>query len=272
MPAMSSAQRGVAVGADLAASRAVQVLSSGSNNVKGAYVTMLDPTPFASDGLLFQVGDGGTGDFLVDIAIGAAASEQIVFENIQLSRGAGGMQIGHTVYLPFKIPAGVRVAMRCQTSNATSAIDVILELMAGGAFAPLVYERAVTYGAVTADSGGVSVDPGGTIHTKGAWTEIAAATTARIRHLMLCIGNQQNTSRSQGAWLLDIGVGSAGNEAPIVSNLLINSGSSTLDLVSPRVIAFPCDIPAGSRLVARSQSSINDATDRLFDVVAVGIG
>jgi hypothetical protein len=34
---------------------------------------------------------------------------------------------------------------------------------------------------------------------------------------------------------------------------------------------LPVSIPAGSRIAARAQSSINDATDRLFDLEVIGV-
>jgi len=35
---------------------------------------------------------------------------------------------------------------------------------------------------------------------------------------------------------------------------------------------FPVAIPSGSRIAARAQCNISDATDRLFDVAVYGVG
>jgi hypothetical protein len=131
--------------------------------------------------------------------------------------------------------------------------------------------RVTDYGTNTADSGAVSVDPGATINTKGSWTQIVASTTNPIRMLMVGIGNGANATRTAYDWLLDIGIGGSGSEVVILADQHLEAHTSD-DLMSPTFIGpFPCNIPAGTRIAARSQCSGNDAADRLCDVQIYGI-
>jgi hypothetical protein len=57
----------------------------------------------------------------------------------------------------------------------------------------------------------------------------------------------------------------------ILGNLayVVDSG---IDTPEPQYYGFPVSIPKGSRVAARAQCSINDATDRLIDITLIGLG
>ena len=209
-------------------------------------------------------------DVLVDIGVGAAASEQVIVENILTSIGSGFASAQTDVFVPVAVKAGQRLAARCQSSDANGGIEMGVQLCAGDFFSQLGLGRATTYGAVTADSGGTSVDPGGTAHTKGAWSQITASLTNPIRYMLICIGGQNNAVMSSSLNFLDIGVGAAGSEQVIVDDVYLISESGP-DLYQPGVIGRAVSVAAGQRLAARKQCSITDATDRLNDVVIIGI-
>lgn len=90
-----------------------------------------------------------------------------------------------------------------------------------------------------------------TAHTKGAWTQLTAATGFDATGLLLHIGTGYNDTR----YLIDIGVGAAGSETVIVPNLLVGIPSGIC-----HSIFLPLSIPAGVRLAARSQDNFGSST------------
>jgi hypothetical protein len=171
---------------------------------------------------------------------------------------------------PVKIPAGTRISARSQASTGASVVRCSVILFSQGFLPGQPLGIVTTYGAVTADSGGTSIDPGGSANTLGSYVEITATTTYPIRYLAIAIGNQKNGTRSSQSWLVDISVGPA-TETVLISRLALNCSTSP-DSVMPQVFnMMPVNIPAGTRITVRAQSDGIDATDRLFDVVLYGV-
>lgn len=106
---------------------------------------------------------------------------------------------------------------------------------------------AVAEAFAVANGGGVQVIASASINTKGAWAVISAATPWEAHGV--CV---ELTIKSSGAdQLIDIGWGTAGNEHVIIPDILYTGGSSSS---YNRCMWFPIHIPAGVRLVARTQS------------------
>lgn len=271
-PLVEAAQRVENAGANTAASRGTTVTANGSNNVKGNYAELIAATAFEASFILIMLDDQVAAvDYLIDIAVGAGGSEVIIASNLLATGGTGSIVYGAHYMIPIKIPAGSRLAARCQCSTGSSAIRVSALLFGGGFLAPETLSLVTTYGDNTADSGGVSVDPGGTINTKGAYSQITASTTYQIRWLIIAIGNQLNNVRTSQSWLIDIAVGAAASEVVLLPNITLNCSTSP-DIITPQTICMiPIKIPAGTRLSVRAQSDGNDATDRLFDVILYGV-
>lgn len=108
---------------------------------------------------------------------------------------------------------------------------------------------SVAEGEVTASSGGTGVVPGGVAHTKTAWVELVASSSIRADGFVL---DAQIGDVAVADYLIDIGIGGAGSEVAIVSNILWTSGGGD---GAPANAFFPIQIPAGSRIVARAQST-----------------
>lgn len=265
------------IGANTATSRGA-ALPAGGANVKGAWVELTPASPIQADGLLVVISGGlGVGDSLSDIALGAAGAETIIAPNLFASqvRYVGGLDIGSGsfYYLPIAIPAGTRIAAR-QQNRSNVAIYMTVTLVRQSGLASQGLGTVSAYGAVTANSGGTSIDPGAVANTKGAWTELTAATAADIHALALALGGQHNAARTGAGWLLDVGIGAAGAEVVLLpdlsfssSNVFNNIGGLWPSLFGP----IPCYIPAGTRIAARAQCSTTDATDRIFDLIAYGV-
>lgn len=248
------------------------VTAGGSANTKGSYSELDASTDIDADGFYLNILLSFGADFLIDIAIGAPGSEVDVISNLQVSSVAATTIVQEVIdiYIPLRVPAGTRLSARCQATTGSKTCFISGQLARGGRFRELGLSRATTYGANTADSGGTSVDPGATISTKGAYSQLSAAITNPIKYALVCIGNQANAARTDSNFLSDIAIGGAGSESIVIPDLYFRPSSATSTLRPHNFQRFVSPIAAGTRLAARGLCGINDATDRLFDVVVIG--
>lgn len=245
-------------------------LTSGAANAKGSYSQLVASSSFAATFIIVHLKAITSAASLVDIAVGAAASEQVIIPNLLFSVDTIGFPITTVFMFPVSIPSGTRIAARLQSNGASNTLDAVVTLLVSG-FIPSAPLSVVTdYGIVTTDSGGTSVDPGGTANTKGAWSEITASSN-KVDMLSIVFGNQLNAAMATAHWLFDIGIGAAGSETILIPDLMVSSDVGD-DRLSPVSIGpIPVNIPAATRIAVRSQCDIIDATDRLLDVALYGI-
>ena len=269
-----SGQRFETIGVDAANSRGTNITGDASANTKGSWVELVASSAFDVKGIWIDIGFGSLADFLVDIGVGAEGSEQVIISNLYATPGATSgtaLRSATTYCLPISIPVGTRISARSQSTGTGLGIRLTVTLMGLGFASPQPLSRMTTYGAATGDSGGTSIDPGATIQTKGAWVEIIGSSTNKMSALALAIGNQNNAARLSASWLFDISVGAATSEVILIPDLFLASNASG-DMVFPITMGtFPVHVPRGTRIAARAQCSINDATDRLFDLILYGI-
>ena len=250
------------------------VASANAAHTKGSWIEITSATGFDTYLLcvdILAIATSGV-DALFDIGIGAAGSEISIVNNLSFYRSAGGNRVAETYRLPIFVPAGTRISVRLQTGHsATNTIYGNAYCIGGSSlYPPFSGELITTYGANTADSGGISVDSGGTVDTKGLYSQLSASCLG-IKAFFFCIGNQANAARSGYYHMLDISVGGAGVETVVIGDYTLLSDTTT-DMISPTLSpVFPIAIPAGTRIAARASCSGNDATDRLFDVILYGV-
>lgn len=216
------------------------------------------------DGFFLNVHDGTTADTLIDVGIGAAAAEQALIEDIYLcAMTSDGYQNGGSIFIPIKIPKGARVVAR-----STQAISADIVGVKGSAGFMSGFSGALTFGASA--TRGTQISGNASANTKGAWTEMSSSIGKSIRALMLCVGRNGNSSIADAEFLFDIGLGTAGSEQVIVSNLPATT-DSVRDIIIPRWFGpFPFSIPAATRLAARLQTTTTDASDRNMDGILYG--
>lgn len=252
-------------------SNSVLLTAPGSNNTKSAYTQLVASSSFAASGIIilpFPVSTSG--DFLYDIAVGGSGSESVIISNIPASRQETNAVHSATVF-PISIASGSRVAARYQsTGGASSASRFGAYLIAKDAVAFHECTSSVTYGAATGDSGGTSIDPGGSANTKGSYTEITSATSADHQWWVVAAANQTNAARADGGWLVDIAVGGAGSESVVISNLHFYASAVQSNVLPYFYPPIPLVISSGTRIAARAQCQSTDATDRLLDLVLIG--
>jgi hypothetical protein len=202
-------------------------------------------------------------DILVDLAIGAASSEQVLFENLYCAN-----QSPYSYFFPVQIPAGTRIAARSQSGSSGGALlRMQIHLLYGSAKTGAPAGKVHTLGANTADSGGVLVTLG-LNDTKGSYAQITASTPADFRAIVLALGIAGNTLFDGRFFLLDLAVGGAGSEQIILPDLAFRADST--ENFSPCVTPLlPIDIPAGTRLAVRGAN--DDATVDHPDVIIYGV-
>ena len=259
-------------GADTSDSRGTTIVGGGTADTKGGYTQIDASTAEAVNGFIVtfkSLSSGGTGNYLVDIALGSA-TEEIIVENLFVFNSQATTEGGVSYYIDVAIPAGERVAARLQSSNGASADDVdiyityLTKTLAGnsaGSFCESIGEN-------TADSGGTSIDPGATPNTKGSPVQLTASTANAYRGLFVAFGNQGNTGMQTAHFLFDIMIG-ASTEEVIVANIPVHT-SLRETIVYPGTY-YNVAVPKGERLTVKCQSSITDATDRLLDVIVYGV-
>ena len=115
------------------------------------------------------------------------------------------------------------------------------------------------------------MDPGATANTKGSYAEITSSTSYDTRMLLIAFGGQGNLIRTNCRWLVDIATGSAGSETVIIADLAVGSHNIGDNVLPAYIGPIPVHIPAGTRIAARCQCDITDATDRLMDIALYGI-
>ena len=249
-------------------------VTGGAANTKGSWTEIVSSTPYDVCAIYLPLNLGHfdtTLDYLIDIGVGASGSEQVIIENLLFSSSESIRDAANPYLLPVSIPAGTRVSIRAQENSGSKSLYTGIQFFYGRHFASVFPTTKIdTYGANTADSGGVEVDPGGSSLTKGSYSEITSS-CEEIKGLIIAIGNKKNGSRAEAWFGLDIAIGGSGQEQVIIPNYSLHSYGST-NKVSPSVSpVFPISIPAGTRISARAMSSITDATDRLFDVILYGL-
>ena len=264
-PAVGAAEL---AGIDGAYTRIVSITAHASANTKGSYVELLASTARNYDAMMITESYcQGDADYLTDIAIGAAGSEQVIINNIIRSADDIAVHYGGGILVfPIQIPAGSRISARCQCSVGGNYNRYGITFLASN-----FYKQCAgivdTYGAAAADSGGVSIDPGATADTKGAWVEISAGITRSAKFIILGTGAQGNYTRRVSNWFVDVGIGAAGSEQVLIPNLVFGTHTYQGILLPTNTAAIPVDIPAGTRLSVRAQCYVNDSADRKFDAV-----
>ena len=121
-----------------------------------------------------------------------------------------------------------------------------------------LYEK---YSASTAAITGASVDPGATIHNKGAWVSIIDNATHGYNGFLLQVFNNV----AAGVWAIDLAY-AASPTAIFVADILISSARAGQ---LGTTIYIPMPVPSGGNVHARCQSTVASNT---IQISAIGIG
>lgn len=257
-------------GVNLATSLPTTV-TSGAANTKGAWQEIEASLPHSADGFLVNVIEGATvrQSFLLDVGIGAASSEVVVLENLMFSADTAGV-VGRSYNIPLPIAVGSRVSIRIQArSGSSQTLTCSLGFVSGGFYSSMRCGRATTYGANTADTGGVAPDPDNTAHTKGAWAEISSGIEHAASALLVCVSNFGTNLSTTSREVFDIGIGAGGSEVVLLPDLamVFNAGNDRCEPIAFGPLG--CSVKAGTRMAVRSQTSVAGSGTR-YDVSVIG--
>jgi hypothetical protein len=118
--------------------------------------------------------------------------------------------------------------------------------------------------AVVNSTAGATVTADSSAHTKGAWTELVASTSANSS--LLIIGVNAFASTIDTSTLLDIGAGASGSESVLVGDIAVG-GHATVNTNVSCYFGLPIKIASGTRVSARIQSLVTGgktATVRVY--------
>jgi len=247
---LQNVQRGPNVAGD-SLSASLAATASGTANTKGAWAQLWASTAVNSSMLVCMFDDvtvsATNTATLVDIGIGGAGSEVVVIANISV----GGLGHGTTHVFPLYIPAGTRVSIRLQSAVVSKALAGRVSLVpaVGDQDAAQIVD---TYGADTANSKGVTLATPSVAGTKTGWTQIVASTTRDAAWITWSFAsNGTNIAAAKGG--VDIGYGGAGSEQVLVGNIRWEQLGT--EAIRHAGFVVPCNIPAGTRLAVRWDST-----------------
>jgi len=248
-------------------------LSSGpGNNTKSAWTQLIASTARQYDGLLLTGAtfkDVSALSYFADIGIGGAGAETVLLPNLCFQSGTA-QRTGGGVLLPIRVAAGSRLSMRVASSLAPKLLALSLTgITYGSAGIAPTYGRCTDYGTSTGTTTNTQIDPGGTVDTKGAWTQIVASTTNAINWLVVNFTNRQNIAMTTCVYTVDIATGASGSEVVLVPDLPV-MGDGASDDMTPQFVGFPCDIPAGTRIAVRAKCSTASSPTRFLGVTLYG--
>lgn len=252
-------------GGDPTNSRLTTVTAHSSAHAKGSWTELIPSTSKDIEWLVLQLdADGGPATYLIDIGVGDPTPTVVVPDVAYYAKYGSNCQ-AHRLIVPCKAALGSKISIRCQSEGGLNTVKA--SVIGGGSTA---YGTCTNIDAIGADdtlSKGTVIDPDAiTANTKGDWVELVGSSAAEYDWVVVCLNFNDNGALSAASWLVDIGIGVT--PAVLIPNIF--QGSDAFEIGGQRYQPFQVNIPAGSRIVARAQCSLIDATDRKLDVMLLG--
>jgi hypothetical protein len=247
------------------------VTASATSHVKGAWVSLIDPTSRPSYGVWVRASTVGaattiTGQ-LLDIGYGptGGGSEQVLIPNLATGMAAStgsAAGFGKAWWFPVYIPAGVRVSARVQALIVSDTVLVEIFLHQFSLY-PVSAGPVEPYGADTANSRGTSVTTGNGVF--GAWAQLTASTLRPHRFWASAYDQLGDVSVANSESLLQLGTGPNASNVSIINQTVLSQGSA--ELVSAVFHLSYAPVPAGKPIFARIASGEAEARG----VIAYGV-
>ncbi len=246
-----------------------RTMTSGAANTKGSYVEIVASLSVDATAMYFAVSNqplnNGNFQFLIDIATGAGGSEQVIVSNYPVWPGTALGNVWCRAFMPISIPAGTRVATRCQASGASKVIGdstngVKMHFLAGGWQDIFGGSLATTVGSDVTTSGGTVLTSGN--NAFGLYSQLTASLSADISWVVLCVGAQTTT---QVNIRVTVAVGAGGSEQAIMPEM--NASAQNGDNAT-KAWSLPMRIPAGTRIAAKTRTEANSTP---IQVIIIGV-
>lgn len=246
----------------------VTVTASATPHTKGTWATLVATLPYEIYGLTVVVMNNTTAatqvNMLIDIGVGAAASEVVVLPNLMLSGPAANTSAVREILLPRRIAKGARLSARCQSNVASKTASVAVWLHGGGDAAPWpTFQAAETIGADTATSRGVS-------HTAGisgsfsTFADLGGPSSRPFKAILPMVQTGSDASMVGTNHYMEIGVG--GN---VVGRWFFQTNSNEhVGVVAPSVPLYR-RFASGTQFQIRATGQSGTADDN-YDFGLVG--
>lgn len=204
---------------------------------------------------------------LMDIIVEAPGQgDRVIVADMQVGWMRGRQK---PIFIPMSLPPSSYFGFRVQSVIPNKSIPLVFDTFVGeGGSSLSVPQKFTTYGTNLATSAAVPVTPAQ--GTKGAWTEITAATTAPLHELIVTVQGT-GTLVNDGDAALDIAIGAAGSETVIFKNFNYsgNNAAEDYNYEYPFYLPVRFNIPTGVRLSVRI--AVNDAAVQPVSVQLIGI-
>lgn len=252
----------------------VQPSPSASANVKGGWSDLIAATTADWVGFYFSCrASAQRVRCLIDIAVGAGGSEQVLVSNLAIGSWNIAAHGDTPLLIPVAVAAGSRLSCRVQTDPGGVTAGPILYTLGlrRSERNVLGFGRGTTYGADTSTSGGTVLDAGGSVNTKGAWTQLTASTANPMRAFLVLCENPAIADLTHTQFFLDLAIGAGGSEQIVVADMPLNYNQAYTGTAPSALGPYYADIPAGTRLAARLECNDATATRRIMGVSLLGL-
>lgn len=246
----------------------------GANTKDTTWTTLIASTAFDAQMVLVHIqGSAVSGvntSTLIDIGIGAAASETVIIPNLLAGyAGAPSAQgFARHAMFPLYIPAGSRLSARSQSVRITGSTKVWIELLGGPRdTAWWCGQQVIDYGIALASSMGTNVTQGGS-SSEGSWTSVATTTQEHKALVFMVQGSNTDVVMQSAAQNWDVGLDTT-STALLQENFLSRTNTSEAMGYHGLWLPIYANLPSGSPLAVRGSATA--ATPDVMDVALYGV-
>jgi hypothetical protein len=262
---------GLAIGGDVCnlinygaatGSTGLTAITAGAANTKGSYTQLTASTTVDISYVIITLTAANGNAILsaVDIAFGAAASEQVRVNNLMASPA---FIPGPVVYaFPLSIPKGTCLSARCQSTTASQVTGVSI-IGASSGFAATEGSCGIDSLGFTAGStkGSAVGAMSGSTNTLSAYGQIISSTARNYTGIFGMIDFGTAGATTSNKYMVNIAIGAAASEQVRIPNLYYDSvtpaaGHEAGAWIIPYI---PMRINSGTRIAANAQCSAGSA-------------
>lgn len=240
----------------------VDVVGHASAHTKGTWTELIASSSFDAETVIVTVGaqvgsNGVDTSTLLDIGVGASSSETVLIPDLFV----GGAAMGATYEFPLAVASGTRVSARLQSGVSEQSVSLCVSLREAGTHSAAATACTAMGVSSSGASDATQLPSPGTANTETAWTELVASTASTYTKLVVVVGfGAGNAASSTG--LVDIAVGAASSETPIISNIGYSMAAAETVTAFGACRWFDVNIPSGSRVSVRHQNSGSQSGNR----------
>jgi hypothetical protein len=253
--------------ASLANTRGTAITAGGA--AYGSWVQLVPSTPQDTSFIIVNIETAvatvASQAIGVNIGFGAAGSEKIVLQDLNVLLLGTATYYSATYAFPVNIPVGSAIsAQACGVKSGSADVAYVHLQLFDGEFTQLQCAGVDSIGATFGGAIGTALLLPASTATKSSWVQMTPSTPRDYVGLGWAftaysdVTNVNNVDR----YYADIAIGAAGSEQVIVPNIWINLtsvGSDGLQISNAARLAqvIPIQIPAGTKISVRAQSGAN---------------